>query len=284
MTNLFYPSLVVWYQKRVPARPPTGDYQAGPSRIRLGLGRGPGPGNPHDLDDPLSVFSTPLLDSFYPDPPALLPRLSPSGWWNLEESVVEAGGSNSQARWNASAVETGDYLPGPIEEEEIRMVTIAWVDVESALGHEDTRDAPSRRTSQAETELVRHMRDAVENWETDYSDGKERCVRSLSTVTSSGGIVEPDGPCYLLSRGRIRHSFTTPISEIVHRSRDADEEEDGFYHSVSALFRIPRSAAKQFTDRWEIAVRNMTDSTGGNIFSPPSTKRDVPKEWRLSVS
>lgn len=292
MTNLFYPSLVVWYQKRVPVRPPAGDYEAGPSRIRSGSGRGAGPGHTHDVDDPLSVFSTPLLDSFFPDPPALLPRLSPSGWWDLDDSdIMDTEILPTPARrWNASAVEAGDYLPGPIEDEEIRMVTIAWIDVESALAEEDDWDDPDierdRRTRQVEDDLVEYMRDTVESWEVDYQDSKERCVRALSstTSTSSQGVVQADGPCYLLSRGRRRHSLTTPISEIGHRLPGSSSDRDEFYHSVSALFRLPRSTIKQFNGRWQAAVRNMTSQSGGSVFSPPASKRDIPKEWRLSVS
>lgn len=264
MTNLFYPSVVVWYQKRVPTTP-SNDYQAGPSRIRNNLG------NEHD--NPLSVLSTPLLDSIFPDAPALLPRLSPSGWWSVH------GEDEDGPRWNVTSVKNGEYYLGPIEDEEIRMVTIAWIDVDGALSwNEDVIEDPEDHTE--ETKVISEaIQRRVENWEKDHPGSRERCVRELRAGPS--GNVKSEGGCYLFSSETV-DGITRPFSDMSPTNR-SEIDNSAFYQSVSALFRLPRSASAEFSERWKTAVGRISDEAGGRIFLGKKAKRDTPDEWRVSV-
>ena len=264
MTNLFYPSVVVWYQKRNPT-PSRVDYQAGPSssRIRSHLGT--------EHDDPLSVLSTPLLDSIFPDPPALLPRLSPSGWWY-------ADGSQDGPRWNVTSVKNGEYHLGPIEDEEIRMVTIAWIDVDGALSwREDGIDGEDDHSSEARV-ISEAIQRRVEDWEKDHSGSRERCVRELET--GSSGNVEAEGGCYLFSTEKLDRNSRS-FSDVASSTSIVDSP--GFYRSMSAIFRLPRTASLEFTERWKAAVGKISDEAGGQIFLDDKSKKDSSEEWRLSV-
>jgi hypothetical protein len=264
MTNLFYPSVVVWYQKRNPTTP-SHDYQAGPSRIRNNFG------NEHD--NPLSVLSTPLLDTIFPDSPALLPRLSPSGWW------YDIDDEGESPRWNVTSVKNGEYYLGPIEDEEIRMVTIAWIDVDGALSwNEDVieEEEDHMEETKAITEAIQRR---VENWEKDHPGSRERCVRELRT--GSSGDVKAEGECYLFSSDQV-DGITRPFQEIAS-SNTSGIDHSGFYRSVSALFRLPRSASAEFSERWRTTVGRISDEAGGRVFLGRKAKRDVPEEFRLSV-
>jgi hypothetical protein len=264
MTNLFYPSVVVWYQKRNPTTL-SHDYQAGPSRIRNRYG------NEHD--NPLSVLSTPLLDTIFPDSPALLPRLSPSGWWYNDQDGDEG------PRWNVTSVKNGEYYLGPIEDEEIRMVTIAWIDVDGALSwNEDVLEDEEDHTEETKA-ITEAIQRRVENWEKDHPGSRERCVRELRTGSSDE--VQPEGGCYLFSSDQV-DGITRPFQQVAS-SNASDIDHLGFYRSVSALFRLPRSASPEFSERWRTSVGRISDEIGGKVFLGTKAHRDVPEEFRLSV-
>jgi hypothetical protein len=269
MTNLFYPSVVVWYQKRVPTTT-SRENQAGPSLIRNNLS-----GHEQSHDNPLSVLSTPLLDSIFPDSPALLPRLSPSGWWYSEN------GNDDNPRWNITRVKNGDYHLGPIEDEEIRMVTIAWIDVDGALSwSEDMKEEDEDHTRETRT-ITETIQRRVENWEKDHPGSRERCVRELSPGGS--GTSSSDGGCYFFSSDKvdgISKSFSEVASDPLSRSTI---DTRGIYRSVSALFRVPRTASTEFSQRWKAAVGRISDEAGGQVFTGGKPKRVAPDEWRISV-
>jgi hypothetical protein len=266
MTNLFYPSVVVWYQKRNPTTPSHG-YQAGPSRIRNSFG------NEHD--NPLSVLSTPLLDTIFPDSPALLPRLSPSGWWYSDETEDDDEGP----RWNVTSVKSGEYYLGPIEDEEIRMVTIAWIDVDGALSwNEDVVEDEEDHTEETKA-ITEAIQRRVENWEKDHPGSRERCLRELRS--GSSGDVKPEGGCYLFSSDQV-DGITRPFQQVAS-SNTSDIDHVGSYRSVSALFRLPRSASSEFSERWRTSVGRISDVVGGNVFLGRKAYRDIPEEFRLSV-
>ena len=264
MTNLFYPSVVVWYQKRNPT-PSRVDYQAGPSSSRIRSHYGT------EHDDPLSVLSTPLLDSIFPDPPALLPRLSPSGWWYSDDS-------QEGPRWNITSVKNGEYHLGPIEDEEIRMVTIAWIDVDGALSwREDGVDGEDDHSSEARV-ISEAIRQRVEGWEKDHPGSRERCVRELET--GSSGNVEAEGVCYLFSTEKLDRNSRS-FSDVASSTSIVDSP--GFYRSMSAIFRLPRTASLDFTERWKAVVGKISDEAGGQIFLDDKSTKDVSEECRLSV-
>lgn len=96
MTNLFYPSLAVYLQKRFP--PP----QPGPSRWEL-------------QEHPLTLFSTPLLDSVFPEIPPLIPRVADKAWWEDPE-------------WSVSRPDEMPWL-----RDEVRVIRIAWTDPGNVL-------------------------------------------------------------------------------------------------------------------------------------------------------
>jgi hypothetical protein len=277
MTNLFYPSVVVWYQKRTPntdrMNSPISS-QAGPSRSRYDSNHSYGHGE-HGHEDPLSVFSTPLLDSFFPDSTPILPHFSPQGWWYDHDD------RSGQPRWNVTSVGTGDYLAGPIEEEEVRMVTIAWIDVDTALS-QDVVGYKDRDDSQDSLGMIDAIKQKVETWQDEYPGSRERCIRELASSGSPDGIATSEGGCYLFSSG-FRDQSLKSLSEVaIPSSTDLDDTESTFYRSISAFLRIPRSATSTFNTHWESAVREISNKSGGQVYKT-SNKRDVPTEWRLAV-
>lgn len=129
MTNLFYPSLAVYLQKRFPPR------HAGPSRWEL-------------QEHPLTLFSTPLLDSVFPEIPPLIPRLEDRAWWEDDE-------------WSVSRPEEMPWL-----RDEVRVVRIAWTDVGDVL------DAPGKWTER-DWGVVRALQGMTEGPLLDLATGKE---------------------------------------------------------------------------------------------------------------
>ena len=267
MTNLFYPSVVVWYQKRAPSSS-IRDNLPGPStRIRNPAGHY----GDQSHEGPLSVFSTPLLDSIFPDSPPLLPRIRSDGWWDPESASTDG------PRWNATSVGAGDYHLGPIEDEEVRMVTIAWIDVDSALSRsEDTLDEPRGDELQGKA-MVGAIRRRVEKWEEDHPGSRERCVRQLRSGDSKD-LVEADGPCYLFSPDML--DGTTPFLDV---ASGAEVESPGFYRSVSALFHVPRTSSTAFGERWKSTTDIISKEEGGLVYIPTNAQKDLTEEWRLSV-
>jgi len=267
MTNLFYPSVVVWYQKRAPSSS-IRDNLPGPStRIRNPAGHYGD--QPHE--GPLSVFSTPLLDSIFPDSPPLLPRIRSDGWWDPESASTDG------PRWNATSVGAGDYHLGPIEDEEVRMVTIAWIDVDSALSRsEDILDEPRGDELQGKA-MVGAIRRRVEKWEEDHPGSRERCVRQLRSGDSKD-LVKADGPCYLFSPDEM--DGTTPFLDV---GSGAEVESPGFYRSVSALFHVPRTSSTTFGERWKSTTDRISKEEGGLVYIPTNAQKDLTEEWRLSV-
>jgi hypothetical protein len=272
MTNLFYPSVVVWYQKRTPTNLHSRHHIAGPStRIR---GNQAGYYGDQTHEGPLSVFSTPLLDSIFPDSPPLLPRIRPDGWWYSENASTEG------PRWNATSVGAGDYYLGPIEDEEVRMVTIAWIDVDSALSRSEGAVDHNQEINEETTGMIKAIQRRVEMWEKDHPGSREKCVRQLRT-RESNDLAEAKGPCYLFSAADV--DGTTSLPDIASTASSAEVDKAGFYRSVSALFRVPRSGSTGFSERWKSTTDEITGEAGGKVYIRAKAHKDVSEEWRLSV-
>jgi hypothetical protein len=273
MTNLFYPSVVVWYQKRTPTNLHSRDNIAGPSSTRI---RGNPAGYYADQthEGPLSVFSTPLLDSIFPDSPPLLPRIRPEGWWYSDIASIEG------PRWNATSVGAGDYYLGPIEDEEVRMVTIAWIDVDSALSRSEGAVDYNQEVKEETRGMIKAIRQRVETWEEDHPGSREKCVRQLRP-SDSNDLAEAERPCYLFSAPNM--DGTTSFPEIASNSTSAEVGKAGFYQSVSALFRVPRSGSTGFSERWKSTMDEITGEAGGKVYIHANAHKDVSEEWRLSV-
>lgn len=271
MTNLFYPALSIYLQKRFPPLHPP----APPSHtVHRGL--------PHAdhadfvrrkrKEHPLSLLSTPVLDSFFPYPPPLLPRLSWGGWWT----------DTGQADWISSRVrgeETGD---------EIRVVRVGWADVGEVLDGADDEEEGTRIWTERDFGVMNLVRRTVEGWQDGYRDSGEECVRELQ---EGGGDVSLTGGCYLLSPDRIPDA--TLLSDLTNSngsvtSHLASKDEGQAYRSLAAVFRVPESSRTTFDGRWLEAMELVAQQVDAEVFvealQPHMSSADQKQSFDISVS
>lgn len=274
MTNLFYPALSTYLQRRFPPLHP-------PSTPSHETHRDSYLGSPmahsacrhrRKKEHPLSLLSTPVLDSFFPYPPPLLPRLDWGGWWT----------DTGQDEWTGPRVRTtGD-------EEEVRLVRIGWADVGEVLDREDEReDYAWTERDYGILDLVRH---AVESWSEQNGHNGETCIRQLREVTDN---VQPAGDCYLFSHAEVA-GLTSTSSLFSHNcSHHAEltyDNDDGrVYRSVAALFRLPSASSRDsFAERWAGALEGIAKRVDAEVFveadRPHRNPTDTNDAYHLSVS
>lgn len=257
MTNLFYPSVTVWYQKRNPARGATSDTaHAGPSRL-------------HGHDHPFSILSTPLLDSFFPDPPSPMPSYTPGSIW---DSPGETG-------WNGTRIPKRSRRRR--EGEETLYLRVGWTDVGRVMRHSTGQPAGHGEWGQKDDTLLDSIREMVERWEGDYPGSREHCVRALIPDETNSGLAVATGACLMCS--------SHPSSQChVGRPAVVAGIDDGSYHHAHWFMRISHSSADSFHARWSSALRGISeksdgarliDQSIGKIVTDPSSG-----EWRVSVS
>lgn len=270
MTNLFYPALSIYLQKRFPPLHPP----APPSHTSH---RGQ-PHNDHTVfvrklrkEHPLSVLSTPVLDSFFPYPPPLLPRLSWGGWWT----------DTGQDDWTSSRVE-GEG-PG----DEVRIVRVGWADVGHVLDGEDELEQESS-WMERDFGVLNLVRQTVEGWEAGQQNWGEGCVRQLQ---DEQGNMSLSGECYILSPDRtagvtLLSDLTRPNSTETLRWTTRDDGR--IYRSIAALLRVPEASRSTFDGRWLAAMELIAAQVDGEVFveavRPHKTLRDQEQSYHLSVS
>jgi hypothetical protein len=250
-------------------------------------------------EHPLSLFSTPVLESFFPYPPPLLPRLTWAGWWGRDTGQVDELGWYLTRDGNE---ETGD--------KEMRVMRIAWADVGDVLDRPADGGPRARAWAERDQVLLRLMRDMAEGWEAEHPDSGERCVRRLVAPTNHDRQAVPDGPCYLLSPSPpltgdldaegidilpLSDFFPmNPAPQAVNSSQDGlpinwDPEAGNIYHSVATLFHVPRTASPAaFDDRWSSAIACLAKRVEGEVFvephGPAREGLSQTGQWQLSVS
>lgn len=291
MTNLFYPALAVYLQKRFPPLHP-------PSPPSYNIHRIPaqgqaGPSRRIQKEHPLSLLSTPVLDSFFPYPPPLLPRLTWAGWWGRDTGQHGDGWRASRA----ASLETEIGEGG----EDVKIMRVGWADVGDVLDHDV--EAEHRAWAERDHILLHLVRDIAEQWETNHPLTRVSCVRELAPALSQGDKALSTGPCYVV----VQHpgpdtDNITPLAYLSTPSdmavADGSEALDSVpigwapnagnvYHSVAALFRVPRSSSIAFEDSWMEAMDNLTMTVEGEVFIeaqvPQGGAGDQTGIWQLFV-
>lgn len=261
MTNLFYPSVAVWYQKRSPARAPATSH-AGPSRVT----------HLHGHEDPLSLLSTPLLDSFFPDPPSPIPPFVSRAIWDTD--------TTGETGWNGTRLPRRQGVRQH-DEDEIRLVRVGWTDVAHisrySSGHGHGQEHHSAQWLERDSHLLASIRDMVERWKGDYPGSREHCVRELISSEKKNGRAVSDGACVE------RSSRSGSGNE-----SDQPGQDGGMYHHAEYFMRIPPSSVDSFHARWQASVQGVVQKTEGAILLDQSSRRVVSDplsgEWRVTVS
>ncbi|WVF65759.1 hypothetical protein IAT40_000492 [Kwoniella sp. CBS 6097] len=293
MTNLFYPSLALYLQKKFPPLHPPSPPGHNAHRIPIS-GQG-GLSRLEEREHPLSLLSTPVLDSFFPYPPPLLPRLTWAGWWGRDTGQYEPEG------WGLSRALPEGGQGGWQEDEEIRILRIGWADVEDVLDRDG--EAAEKRWEERDHVLLRLVRDVAEEWESRYRSNGERCVRRLSI--SQADDIESTGPCYILAPNRNLITADVPIIPIhslsphSHSHNGTGPDQSPFewssnagqmYHSAAVLFHVPRNTSSDFEQRWRERIADVSKRVDGEIFVEAEGARgggsygDQTGQWYLSYT
>jgi hypothetical protein len=172
MTTLFYPALALQIQRSSSSRSQSSS-------------RGP---NPHPIrpkENPLSLLSTPLLDSFFPYPEPPFPLIQPSYFW--DEMGTQ---DDSQAMWNVDDLgRRGRRLSQSIRpglgREQLIAAGVAWTDVKEILTSsrvfrgDGTLDSSGNGTSAALARVIQdRLGRIISSWD---STGVIQCVKQETT-------------------------------------------------------------------------------------------------------
>ncbi|WWD16532.1 hypothetical protein CI109_100959 [Kwoniella shandongensis] len=296
MTNLFYPSLALYLQKRFPPLRPPSQSTHTSHRIPIHGGQA-SPSRRFQKEHPLSLLSTPVLDSFFPYPPPLLPRLPWAGWWGRDT------GQWNDEEWTVTRVPLDDYHQevhsAAQGDGEVRIMRVAWADVEDVLD----RDAEAEERSWEERDhvLLRLVRDMAEDWEQQYRSTGQRCIRQLE-VSPGESKSRPTGPCYVLTpKSDISTNDVSlvPMSSISGSSGSNSTIPNqvtagsvaysgNVYHSFSVPFQMPQNTTVDFAKAWINQLTHVAKKLEGEIFLEARGSRsgtdDLTGEWIVSLS
>lgn len=278
MTNLFYPALTVYLQKRTDPLP-------SPAASAYRQHRSP-PKKWKEGHDPMAVLTSPWLDSLFPYPPPLIPRLGWAGWW-ARDSESDLG---IRSGWSGSAVKPKGR--NPAWEEDVALMRIAWTDVGGVL--DTVEEGKARVWMDRDQVVVDRVRLMAEEWQQRYPESGEHCIRHLSSP--SGG---DSGSCYILAPDHIPQ--TTLLTDLLiddiyahtlglsNTSTGWGSDRKGIYRSVAVPFRIPKNGTDELVERWISAAEEVADRAGGGeTFIEAEAllrdKRDWVAEWHVTVS
>ncbi|CAK9781221.1 hypothetical protein CC85DRAFT_331531 [Cutaneotrichosporon oleaginosum] len=224
MTTLFYPTFSAFLERQFD------DAAAGPARA-------PAPGTIGASRSPLAIFSTPLGETFFPDPPPLLPNVPWGPWW--------ASDPRSDTAWVAA---TGP-APSPEGRIDVDLLRVAWADVGHVL--DGVERAP---WGQRDDEIAAAIRSIAE----DAWDGAA-CVRHLVDVNGTASAV---GPCYLLAPDAVFIEGATPMSALWNLT----ESEDQVYRGVAVPFHVSRTRSS-FEAEWSARLAKALKPLGAEVFT-----------------
>jgi hypothetical protein len=225
MTTLFYPTFSAFLERQFD------DGAAGPARA-------PAPGTVSASRSPLAILSTPLGETFFPDPPPLLPNVPWGPWW--------ASDPRSDTAWVAA---TGP-APSPEGRIDVDLLRVAWADVGHVL--DGVQRAP---WGQRDDEIAAAIRSiAEEAW-----DGGDACVRHLVDVN---GTASAAGPCYLLVPDGVFIEGATPMSALWNLT----ETKDQVYRGVAVPFHISRKRTA-FEAQWSARLAKALKPLGAEVFT-----------------
>ncbi|WRT65676.1 uncharacterized protein IL334_002621 [Kwoniella shivajii] len=293
MTNLFYPSMALYLQKKFPPLHPPSPDAHNTHRIPLQNEAGPSTYRQNPKEHPLSLLSTPVLDSFFPYPPPLLPRLTWSGWWEKDTSEEYQG-------WGLRRLLPQNAEDQVLNDEEIRIMRVGWADVEDVLDRDV--EAGERSWEERDHILLRLVRDMAEEWETQYQSTGERCIRQMAHTDYHDA--NPAGACYILSPKQnppTPEVSQIPMSDLVrqhpplpHNSTTDDipfgwaANAGNIYHSFALLFRVPSNSTTSFQRRWQKSITEMAKKVEGEVFVEAQGSRvtgaDQTGQWFLSYT
>ncbi|ORY27431.1 sterol-sensing domain of SREBP cleavage-activation-domain-containing protein [Naematelia encephala] len=283
MTNLFYPALSIYLQKKFPPLHPPSPPAHNTHLIPL-----------HDQsqpfrrlrkEHPLSLLSTPVLDSFFPYPPPLLPRLTWAGWWGRDTGQLE-----DDKGWHASRVRDVDTLPDA--EDEIRLMRVGWADVGDVLDGDS--DYAEKSWAERDHLLLRLVSETAEGWAANFPTTGESCVRQMGNDPKDQASRER---CYILSP----RAGPEPIMPLATFSEEASQnttyeeahtpngwlqDTSNVYHSLAAIFRVPSSSRATFEDRWASQIEQIAARVQGEVFVEANGLRgaamDYSGDWLVS--
>ena len=289
MTNLFYPALAVYLQKIFPPLHPPSPPSHNTHRIPA-QGKD-GPSRRVQKEHPLSLLSTPVLDSFFPYPPPLVPRLTWAGWWGRDT------GQNPQEGWRATRVAATEEEAGE-GGDELRIMRVGWADVGDVLDREV--EAEHRAWAERDHVLLRLVRDMAEEWEVTHQVTGASCIRELVPASGESQNARQTGLCQIISpHPGPEYDHITSLAHLTTSAVNGTEALESVpigwapnagnvYHSVAALFRVPRSSSMVFEDIWLEAMNGLTKEVEGEVFVEAQGSQggagDQTGKWLLSVS
>ncbi|WVQ74591.1 hypothetical protein IAR50_004192 [Cryptococcus sp. DSM 104548] len=236
MTNLFYPSLALYLEKKPNPLPSTNSH--------LPLGSQPLAGH----------SSSPLgLDKLFPSPPPLLPRLDWVGWWPQDPREWDARG------WASTTGISGitDLAGG----QDVWVMRVGWADVEDVLDRDVITG--TKEWERRDHHLLGLVRDLAEDWDSQDPSSGQRCVRGLLSN-------ETLAPCAVISPSRNIPEVDVTIASVSDLANQGESEQTleaaNIYHSFAVLFHVPTTSSAVFTSRWEEAVVEIAREVEGEVF------------------
>ena len=177
---------------------------------------------------------------------------------------------------------------------------VGWADVGDVLDR-NLEVAENRAWTERDHVLLRLVRDMAEDWETAHFSTKASCIRELAPA--SQGVASPSGSCHIISP--YPGPENDPMTPLGFLSSSSDlslangtealdivpvgwaQNAGNVYHSVAALFRVPRSYSLAFEDSWLQAIGELTTDVNGEVFveaqGPKGGIGDQTGKWLLSV-
>ncbi|ODO04643.1 hypothetical protein I350_05252 [Cryptococcus amylolentus CBS 6273] len=246
MTNLFYPSLALYLEKKEPLSSTNSHPPPGHSFSPLGL------------------------DSLFPSPPPLLPPLDWVGWWPQGTSEWDDGG------W-ASTQE----IPGITDAgggQDVWVMRVGWADVEDVLDRDVHMG--EREWERRDHHLLNLVRDMAEGWESQYPSSGQQCLRGLSS-NGSRSLCAIISPSKYIPEFDVTISPITDLANLGESEQTSGAS--NVYHSFAALFRVPAETNTTFASRWEEAVAGISREIEGEVFVE-ARSRHQPGEWYIYYS
>ena len=186
--------------------------------------------------------------------------------------------------------------------EEVRIMRVGWADVGDVLDRDV--EAEHRAWAERDHTLLRLVRDMAEEWECSHNETGASCIREMLSERGSDRKSKQRPSCQIISPHpgpendhiSIIGDLATPTGSLSFNGSEAPDSvpigwapnAGNVYHSVAALFRVPRIHGEGFEDSWSEAIANISKGIGGEVFveaqGPQGGPGDQTGKWYLSVS